>query len=112
MWLDLLHLLQNPPYLSLYWDHESPQPCPDSQACPASVNTLEKWIAQVQVKIRVQIRCAVAIAIGVCVYARMRTHVHGSIGVRVHARACVCICYVNTKKLMASSLLLYIVSEG
>ena len=103
VWLNLVHLFQNPPYLSLYWDHESPQPCPDSQACPGSVNMLEKWIAQVQVMILVQMRCAVAIAIGACV---MCTHVHGSICVRVHAHACVCICYVNTKKLMTSSLLL------
>lgn len=76
VWLDLLHLLQNPPYLSLYWDHESPQPCPDSQACPGSENTLEKWIAQVQVKIRVQIRCAVAIAIGVCVCMHACAHTY------------------------------------
>ena len=51
---------------SLYWDHESPQPCPDSQACLGSMNMIEKWIFPVQVTIFVQIRVAVATAIIVC----------------------------------------------
>ena len=40
---------------SLYWDHKSPQPCPDSQACLGSMNMIGKWIFPVQVTIFVQL---------------------------------------------------------
>lgn len=72
--LNLVLVLQNPPSLSLYWDHESPQPRPDSQACLGSMNMIEKWIFPVQVTIFVQIRVAVATAIIVC--ACMHAHTY------------------------------------
>ena len=96
VWLNLVLVLQNPPYLSLYWDHESPQPCPDSRACLGSMNMMEKWIFPAQVTIFVQIRVAVATAITVCVCM----HAHTSLVVYVYIRC------INTKNLMISSLLL------
>ena len=74
MWFNLGLVLQNAPYLSLYWDHESLHPYLDSQACLGSMNMMEKWIFPVQVTIFVQIRVAVATAIIVC--ACMHTHTY------------------------------------
>ena len=83
VWLNLVLVLQNPPYLSLYWDHESPHPCLDSQACLGSMNMMKKWIFPVQVTIFVQIRIAVAIFIIVC--ACMHTHTYTWLYMRIYA---------------------------